>query len=118
MFLFVSAGGGEKGGTEELLSQSLSGILHSWKFPLLCFGGDDLAPPAFELFGKVVLTPLSYMLWDGNKDFILNVYCQPLHPVLDTSCILYEVFEALQPKTRVTCSLKTMIFNLQVTTPF
>lgn len=69
-------------------SQSLSGFLCSWKSPLLCFGGDELAPLACKLFGKVVLTPLSYLLWDSNKNVILSLYCQPLlHPVLDTSCI-------------------------------
>lgn len=89
LFLFVSSGGGEERRYRRAThSQSLSGILCSWKFPLLCFGGDDLAPPAFELFGKVVLTRLSYLLWDDNKYFILSLYCQPLlHPVLDTSCV-------------------------------
>lgn len=62
--------------------------LCSWKFPLLCFGGDDLPPPAVKLFGKVVLTPLSCLIWDGNESFILSLYCQPLlHPVLGTSCV-------------------------------
>lgn len=88
LFLFVSVGGGEKGGTEERLTASPC-LDSSVAGSFLCFVlRDDLAPPAFKLFGKVVLTPLSYLIWDDNKNFILIQNCQPLlHPVLDTSCV-------------------------------
>lgn len=82
-------------------SESLSEFLCNWKVPWLCFRGDDLVTPAFKLCGKVFLTPFSYLILDGNKNFLLVYYCQP--PDLSTSCAhcLRDVKAALESKTEL-----------------
>lgn len=62
-------------------SKSLFEFLCNWKFPWLSFGGDDLVILAFMLCGKVVFTPLGYLIEVGNKNFLLVHICQP-HPTL------------------------------------